>query len=542
MSRMFFAFVLAGLMLVGTFPQFALTGPAAPAAPQRGGTLIVLGAVRPDNLDPGIHFSTITNRISQNTHDPLVHMVDPNTFVPGLAERWQISSDFKTFTFFLRRDVRFHDDTPLTAEAVKATWERTLDPANRATARQLFGTNPRIELPDTHTVRISFTEPHPQFLQAVSRPQLAPGSPTAWQRLGRAYLNAPIGAGPFKVEGYRDENTLVLTRFDAYRWGPPYARNRGSAYVDRIIFRFVPEEGGRTLALEKKEAHIADEVARQKIPTWKSPAFQLLTFKVPGLPQAWPFNTTRWPTNIQAVRQAASYAIDRDRVVRFAFFGTTTPAYGPLTTNMPAFWPEAKNYYRFDRQKAIEILQQAGFKRNPGTRFFEQDGRTLRMRLVTSSTDDQVRSATVVQAMLREVGIDLVVEAMVTAASFARYEANDYELGRQGLNTVDPDGLAFAYHSSRINSPGVSNRGRLNIPELDRLLERGRVLTNPEERKQVYFQVQKILLDLPNALYTFESNYYTVGLACVQGFRWNAHGYTELLDVSLEGECRRIGN
>jgi peptide/nickel transport system substrate-binding protein len=93
---------------------------AAPATvtPQRGGTLIVVHHIAVDTLDPSIHYSTFTNRISMNTHDPLVHMVDANTFVPGLAERWDISPDHKTFTFHLRRDVRFHDGTPLTAQAV----------------------------------------------------------------------------------------------------------------------------------------------------------------------------------------------------------------------------------------------------------------------------------------------------------------------------------------------------------------------------------------------------------------------------------------
>src|SRR6266480_1906549 len=92
--------VVSGLLTVtlSTAPS-----PGA-GAPQRGGTLVVVAAERPDILDPSIHFSTLTDRISQNTHDSLVHMVDATTFVPGLAERWEISPDFKSYTFFLRKD------------------------------------------------------------------------------------------------------------------------------------------------------------------------------------------------------------------------------------------------------------------------------------------------------------------------------------------------------------------------------------------------------------------------------------------------------
>lgn len=524
----------------------ALTLQAAPApqagTPQRGGTLIVVTPVKPDILDPGIHFTTLTNRISQNTHDPLVFMADANTFVPGLAERWEVAADFKSYTFFLRKDVKFHDGTPFTAEAVKASWERTLDPVNRANSVQLFGKDPKFEVLATHTFRVSFSEPYPRFLQNASRPQFAPGSPAAWQRMGAAYLNSPVGTGPFKVEGWPNENTLVLVRNPDYKWGPSYAQNKGAGYLDRIIFRFVPEQAARTLALEKGEIHVAEEPARQSVNTYRTDQrFRLLMYKVPGLPQNWPYNTTRWPSYELAVRRAANHAIDREQIAKVVFFGTVDVAYGPLTHSIFGFWPSAKEYHRYDPKKSIEILEGAGFKRNASTGIYEKDGKPLRMRLVTTNTEDQVRPATMAQAMLREVGIDLVVEPMSAAASFARYRGNEYEMARHGLNTIDPDGLSFAYRSSQINIPALSNRGRLNFKALDLLLDRGNALTNADERKNVYFQIQKMLLDMANSMYTTESTYFTVGLSCVQGFRWNAHGNTELLDTWLQGDCRRVG-
>lgn len=530
-----------GLVCIMTLGLQAAPAPQ-PGAPQRGGTLVVVGAVKPDMLDPSIHFNTLANRISRNTHDSLVSMENPNKFVPALAERWEVAKDFKTFTFFLRKDVKFHDGTPLTAEAVKATWERSLDPANNAAQSQLFGKSPKIETPNPSTVRISFAEPHPRFLQQVSLPQLGPGSPAAWQRMGQAYLMSPVGTGPFKVEAWQGENTLILARHTDYKWGPSYGQNRGAPYVDRIIFRFVPEEAARTLALERREIHIAEEPARQSVNTYQSDQrFQIVQFQVPGLPQNWPFNTTRWPSYELAVRRAVVHAIDRERIAKVAFFGTVNVAYGPLTQSNWAFWPQAKNYHRYDPKRSIEILEGAGFKKNASTGFYEKDGKPLRMRLVTSSTDDQVKQGTMVQAMLREVGIDLVVEAMSTAASFARYRNNDYELARHGLNTVDPDGLSFAYHSQQVTTAAVSNRGRLSFKALDLMLERGRAATETEERRRVYWQVQKTLLDMANSVYTTESTYFNVALSCVQGFRWNANGYTEFHDTWLSGDCRRIG-
>jgi peptide/nickel transport system substrate-binding protein len=530
---------IAAVVVLGV----SLTLQAAPTGqvPQRGGTLVVIHHEAPDGIDPSIHYSTVTNRISQNTHDPLVHMVDASTSAPGLAERWEVSPDHRTYTFHLRRDVRLHDGTALSAAVVKATWERTLNPANRTPSVALFGSNPQITVVTPQTVRISFDDPNPRFLQQVSLPQLAPGSAPAWARLGRDYLNNPVGTGPFKVEGWRDENTLILVRNEDYRWGPSHLQNRGPAYVDRVIFRIVREEGTRSLALERGTAHIVHEPARAQVATWRDARFRSLVFPVPGLPQVWPMNQERWPTSILAVRQATQQAINRERLVQVAHFGTTTPAYGPLVSNTWGFWPEAKTYYPFSPQRARELLEGAGFRRN-ASGIYEQDGRPLRMRLVTSADAEQVSAATVAQAMLKEVGIDLVIEAMASGPAVARYESGDYELGRQGLATVDPDQLFFAYHSVRITSAGASNRGRIRNPQLDRLLEQGRTLTDPNQRRDLYHQVQKMLLDMANAVYTYERTYFSIGLACAQGFRWTPHGYSDLRDVWLEGPCRRVAN
>lgn len=201
-----FAFVLPSLLVS------SVASAPSPPAPQPGGTLIFVTEQKPAHLDPGVHTSRYTAMINQNTHDPLIWQVEPNKYVPGLAERWEIAPDFKSYTFVLRKDVKFHDGTPLNAEAVKATWDRIRDPKTRSTRSPQLGTYVRSEMVDPYTVRVSFADPYPQFLQAVSSVGLAPNSPTAMRSLGESYLKTPSGTGPFKVEGWPDENTLVLVR------------------------------------------------------------------------------------------------------------------------------------------------------------------------------------------------------------------------------------------------------------------------------------------------------------------------------------------
>ncbi len=530
---------LASALLLLSLSIYPAMAAPPPAEPRPGGTLIFVTEQKPAHLDPGVHTSRYTAMINQNTHDPLIWQPEPNKFVPGLAERWEVAPDFKSYTFYLRKDVKFHDGTPLNAEAVKFTWDRIRDPKTRSTRAPQLGQYVKAEAIDTYTVRVQFAVPYPQFLQEAASVGLAPNSPTAIKALGENYLKTPSGTGPFKVEGWPDENTLVLVRNPDYRWGPAFMRNRGPAYLDRVVYRFIAEETTRTLALEKREALVAEDPIRYKASTFRNDSrFQVFVFKTSGVPQHWPFNLTRWPSNDLAVRRAANYALDKAKIARIAFFGTVTPAKGPLTDTNWAYWPEAAKYFPYDPHKAAEIVEAAGYRRNNGTKIYEKDGKPLRLRLVTTSTWDQIGAATMAKAMLKDAGIDLVVETMVYDATVQRYANSDYELARLGLSTFDPDGLWGAFHSSQITGGSQWNRGRLDNKELDALLDKGRMLSDPAERKKVYFQAQKMLLDMANALYMWEDHYFFAAQACVKGWSWEIGGSYQFHNVWLEGDCR----
>jgi peptide/nickel transport system substrate-binding protein len=286
---------------------------------------------------------------------------------------------------------------------------------------------------------------------------------------------------------------------------------------------------------------VAEDPARNLTSTFKAdPRVQVLMFKTSGVPQHWPFNMTRWPSNDLAVRQACCYAIDRPRIARVAFFDTATPAKGPLTDNNWAFWPGARQYYPYDPAKAAEVLEAAGYRRNPGTKIYEKDGRPLRLRLVTTSTWDQIGAGTMAQAMMKAVGIDFVVETMTYDATVQRYANNDYELARLGLSYYDPDALRLAFHSSQITAGSQWNRGRLQDKELDAMLDQAGTLHDVNARKRAYAAIQKRLLDMANAMYVWEDAYLFAALSCVKGWSWSVDGNYQFHNVWLDGDCRSI--
>jgi peptide/nickel transport system substrate-binding protein len=524
-----------------TAKQTADQAKAAVSQAQAGGTLVIVSDQKPSHLDPNLHSSRFTAMINMNTHDPLIWQPEPNKFVSGLAEKWEVSADQTTFTFHLRKDVKFHDGTPLNAEAVKQTWDRIVDPKTRALQVTNFANLDKYEVVDPYTIQIKFKVPNPRFLNAASVTTIAVQSPTAIQKLGDKYIMTPVGTGPFKVEGWPNENTLVLVKNPDYKWGPETLGRTGPAYIDKVVYKFVTEESTRSAALEKQEASVVENAARSLNPQYRSdPRYQVLTFKTSGIPQYWSFNVTRYPTNDLAVRQAFEYAIDKQKIADVAFFGTVTPGKGPLTDTNWAFWPDAKNYYPYDPKKAVQLLEQAGYTRNATTQIFEKDGKPVRIRLVTSSTNDQMRSAEMAQQMLKDVGIDLVVEGMVYDATVPRYANNDYEMGRLGLSGFDPDVLWLAFHSSQIKGGSQFNRTRIESKELDAMLDKGRSLSDPTERKQLYGQIQKQILDNAYGIFLWEDHYYWVGQSCVKGWAWDPSGSYMMHNVWLEGACRNI--
>ena len=481
--------LVAGLALV--------TSVHAQAEPQRGGDLVFVHQQRATSLDANVWTATNAARIMRQIYDPLVWQPEGGVFVPGLATRWEISDDGLEYTFWLRDDVVFHDGTPFNAEAVKATFDRMVDPATRSLQVGRLGPYERSEVIDEFTVRVVLSEPFNVFMSNLSEVALAPASPTATERLGDDYALNPVATGPFRVQGWPDDNTVVLERNPDYAWGPEFWNNRGPAYLDTITYRFVEESATRLITIETGEADIIDAPPAQELDRLvASGRYQIDSFVVPGMPQILNVNITVSPTDELAVRRAVMHAVDRDALASVLFFGVNPPAHGPLSSGSWAFWPEIADMYPFDLELAGQLLDEAGWVMNAATGIRERDGVPLRIRHVTSSGGDNPRVSEFFQGSVLEVGIDWVVEAMQYEATVVRYAANDYEASRLAYALIDPhDAFFLAYHSSQIEGGGQFNRTRIADPELDDLIARGEASTDAEERREIYRELQERIMD-----------------------------------------------
>src|SRR2546428_6565934 len=173
-----------------------------------------------DTLDVNVTTFTRVGRIGLHLVDPLVWQVRPGQFAPGLATSWTSSPDAAAYTFKLRNDVKFHDGTPLTAEAAEVTFDRIKDPGTKSqNAYRFIGPYDRTEVLDPSTVRVRFKSPHASFLDGASSPYLGIISPTALKKYGRYFCPPVFGwTGPYFLECCRSCASSVLGWHSNFYW------------------------------------------------------------------------------------------------------------------------------------------------------------------------------------------------------------------------------------------------------------------------------------------------------------------------------------
>ncbi|HEU0114249.1 MAG TPA: ABC transporter substrate-binding protein [Thermomicrobiales bacterium] len=481
----------AGVAAVGFDRLRAAAGDAA-RAQGAGGDLIIGYAQEQPTLDAPVPNSDSQSRLLNSVMDPLVWQPKSGSFEPGLAKSWDISDDSKQFTFHLRNDVKFHDGTPFNAAAVKFSFDRVADPALRALLVGLLGPYKQTDVVDEFTARVIFTEPYPLFLDSLSKTGIRPVSPTAVKKFGADFGQNIVSTGPFKLRSFAADS-IVLERFADYAWGPAFLKHEGPAMLDTITYRIIPEDATRLTALDTGEVQFIDFTPPQEVDHLSGDGrYKVDLLYVPGLPQMLQLNVTKAPTSDKAVRQAMQYAINHQAIVDVIWFGKAKPAYGVMSSTTPGYWPGVKDVYPYDPDRARQILEQDGWKVGPdGVRV--KDGQRLEISYITNTS--QAPTAEIIQAMLADVGIAMTVEALSSQASLARYQDNDYNVGRLGEITNDPSVMCFPVDSVNITGGTQGNRSRYSNPKVDALCDQAARETDWNKRAALYEQLQKIVAD-----------------------------------------------
>ena len=278
-----FALVLL-LMLAACVPSApggsTPAGEAAPAAagePTPGGYIMDATIEDPDSLDPHKTIMATASEIQSWIYDELFYIGADGLPKGLLAESWTVSEDSKTLTVVLREGRKFHDGTPVDAKAVEFTFNRMLDPATAAPAKDQAGPLTKVTAVDDKTVTFEFSEPYAPFYFAASTSYFGIISPTAVEKLGDDFGRQPVGSGPFMFKEWKAGQEITLVRNPDYVNVREDRTNKGAPYVDGLIFKNVPEEGTRIAAMETGEINILG-LSRESVSRFQDdPEFKVIS-------------------------------------------------------------------------------------------------------------------------------------------------------------------------------------------------------------------------------------------------------------------------
>jgi peptide/nickel transport system substrate-binding protein len=418
--------------------------PVRPPAegPRQGGRLIYGLTLVVSGIDPHVDASSELGIPLTSVYDTLVYQDSGGSFVPGLAERWEVSDDGLAYTFYLRDDVTFHDGTVFNGETVKFNFDRIVDPETKSRkAASLLGPYEGTEVVDDFTVRVRFGQSHAAFLDAASQVYLAMVSPAAVQEWGAEYQEHQVGTGPFMFKEYLPRDHLILERNPDYGWAPEVYRHQGPAYLDSIEFRFFADPASRVLALESGQAHVMGEMPPQDVARLlESPEFDILRVPIPGQPLQFFVNTDKPPTDDLRVRQALLYAADRDAITQAIFRATSPAAYGPLGASVVDMYPH-------DLTKAAALLEEAGWVDSDDDGLRDKDGRPLSLEMILMGWGYVPEVGQMLQSQFRQVGVDLHMQEMAFPAALAAAREGKHHLAPMVFSSSDPGILSSTFHS-----------------------------------------------------------------------------------------------
>ena len=447
-------------------------------------------------LNPLLSDLLATAEVANLLFSGLIVMNDKGQWLPDLAvevpttSNGGVSPDGLTVTYKLRSGVTWHDGTPFTAEDVKFTWQVIMDPQNKVVSREGYDKIIAVDTPDKQTVVLRFRELYAPYMTLFST--VLPKHVLSVQgELAKAAFNrAPIGTGPFKFRDWSIAEAITLEANPSY--------HRGRPALDTIIYRVIPEMTILLTQLKAGELDIVSNIALSQIEQVKALDGIRTVITTNLIWEHLAFNQDQVMFKDARVRQAVMAAIDRQAIVNLVLKNAATVA---VTDQHPLSWAynQAVSSPVRDVNRARELLTQAGWILGTDG-IFVKDGQKLSFTLSTTASNKMREAAgSLIVQQLKEAGILAEVQLVDVLAFFGdtlknrRFEAAMYAW----VTGPDPDNYTF-WHSRQI--PGRSsgyegqNYSGWNNPEVDQLTERGRRTVNLEERKQIYYRLQDLVV------------------------------------------------
>lgn len=477
---------LALTLLLGTV---VLINPA----PAQAKTLNFALAGNPDTLDPHKTSGTLTFQTIKSVYDTLAEPDMSGKLVPALAERWQVSDDALTWTFYLRKGVVFHNGDKLTAQDVKATFDRIMDKATASPKAKEFGAIAAIETPDDFTVVLKLKEPSSPLLATLASGwgAILPGSLI---EAGHDFGNKPVGTGPFVLEKWVRDSQITLVKNDNY-W------MKGHPKLDQVNMHIIPERAVAVQGLVSGQIDVAYLIDKDDLPILEASQDVKIDKSMTALILVMSINCSNPVLQDVRVRQALNHAIDKQIVLDVAYGGGK-----PIGTFMDhgnAYYKDFTSLYPYDPEKAKKLLAEAGV-----------GGDTVFELFLPQNYEVHVKAGEMYQAMLTKVGLNVKIKLVDWSTWISDvYRGGKYDLTVIGhTGKLDPDGTLGSYGTEKRYVKWVN-------PRAAELIVQARKVSGFENRKRLYDEVLELMAKEVPFMYLGSSYRHTAVRKNVSEFR-----------------------
>jgi peptide/nickel transport system substrate-binding protein len=499
------------ILLLLSFLLVGCGGKSANQAKIPQDTLVIGMASDLATLDPAVSMDNASWKITYPSYDRLVKykVVDGKSSTevePMAAESWSISADGREWIFKLRKDMKFHDGTPVNAQAVKFSFDRVLK-IHKGPA-DYFPTLKAVEVVDDYTVKFVMEKPFPPFLYTLATNAASIINPAVMQQekegdLASNYLaNHTMGSGAYDLIEWNSQQNIKLQAVKDY-WG-------GVPALKTILVQFIKDVSTQRLQLESGDIDIAENIPVDQLEQLKSnDSIQVSEFHSLNANLVY-LNNKKAPLDNVKVRQALNYAIDYKAVIEGAIKGKGIQLKGPVPEGLWGYDSNLKGY-NTDLTKAKQLLAESGV------------GQGLTLKLLYSDYKPfWENEALMIQDNLAQIGVQVELEKVAWATLRDKVDRADFDicLGAWSADYADPQFFMTYLYDSRMHGL-AGNRAFYKNDHVDNLLREAERISDQNERVKIYQQAQQIVLDDAPYILLFQSDIMTAMRKNVQGFAFN---------------------
>ena len=494
--------------------------PPPDTAPAYGDAFVDSSIGDASYLNPLLASDSASGDINSMVFNGLVKYDRDLQIVPELAEKWEVLDGGLTIVFDLKKDVRWHDGIPFTAEDVKFTYEKLIDPNVKTPYSRDFLLIKKFEVLSSHRIRVRYKKVFAPALESWGVGIIPKHVFEKGDFNSNPANRNPVGTGYYRFVRWKTAESISLTANDDYFAGRPY--------ISHCIYRIIPDQSVQFMEL-LNESIDAMGLTPDQFLAYKEFFLNYNKFRYPTFSYTYlGFNLKNSLFSNKEIRKAIAHAIDKQKIIDGVLLGLGSPATGPFAPSSWAYNPDV-NDFEYDPQKTREILARFGWQDSKGDGWLYKDGKRFEFTLCTNQ-GNKMRSlcAEIIQQHLKKVGIKMNIRIIEWSTFIHNFiNKRDFEAVILGWSTgIDPDQSSI-WHSeqtkeSQYNFVSYSN------PDVDELLGKGTLVFDREKRREIYRKIHSIIhsdvpyifLYYPNALPVIHKRFMPLQVAAA-GIRWN---------------------